>query len=512
MAELFTFNCVICIEQFDNEERYPVVLPCGHTYLCHHCAQRLDKCTECRASLTEEIPQPRKIAPSSTSCRKHAQASPSNKFRMSQMYGSSRSVSSIPYESNRQMATPQADSNSNPTSQVVKKRLPLPKNLVLLKLMESATLPSITKDRDQPKEIADEQDIASSCGSYIVKALEGLQIVPIRPTINSLNEEAQDTDSLVSSFYLDYGQLLETANTENNFLPPDVLLYGDTVQVVWIDQDGWAKLARGYGYVKAGTGDLVRVGEPKDETCKLEGQIHSIISKKRQTLSHLRKENKKFDNEQEIVAKKLREALVETEDQTVVSNEEESTSKVLQVLTFEDSISSVIEVFDAERLHEWNESKPEILRFHESAATISVMGSDIDESDTENEAAYGGPHQRKTEESSQVFRPVPSSPENEIQSLSRCNADDDRESFDVQDLVAPSTPKKKIIDSNIRTVDFRGLSSHGGLQSARKIQRSNLNRSASDVYRSAFSYASISNHSGLSTSRRKITSYTPSAY
>mmetsp|Transcript_5704 Transcript_5704/g.14245 ORF Transcript_5704/g.14245 Transcript_5704/m.14245 type:complete len:136 (+) Transcript_5704:311-718(+) len=57
MASPFSFHCMICFEEFDNETRFPVVLPCGHTYVCNVCAQRLDKCMECRTPLIEIIPQ-----------------------------------------------------------------------------------------------------------------------------------------------------------------------------------------------------------------------------------------------------------------------------------------------------------------------------------------------------------------------------------------------------------------------------------------------------------------------
>mmetsp|Transcript_10868 Transcript_10868/g.16768 ORF Transcript_10868/g.16768 Transcript_10868/m.16768 type:complete len:521 (-) Transcript_10868:129-1691(-) len=507
MSQPFSFTCVICIEQFDKEERYPVVLPCGHTYLCHQCAQRLDKCTECRAPLTEEIPQPSQV---SSSCRKHPRTSQPVNFRMSQMYGgsSSRSLSSVTRDFNRQATTSQVDS---PQPQIVKKRLPLPKNLVLLSLMEaqSSTIPSTSESEDQPVnskglpvEPSKKENKVNSCGSYTVKAPEGLQVFRIKPadaTSNYGNED-MDADSLVSSFFVDYCQLLEAEEGDKNFLPPDLLQYGDTVQVSWIDKDGWAKLARGYGYVQACNGDLVKVGEPKDVSCKLEGMIHSLATEKSQVLSKFTQEKNEFDYKQEVIAKKLRRALIETEDQTVVTNEEGSASNVVQVLTFEDSISSFIEVFDAEKNGDWHDSKPEILRYDDRTDSVSVMDSDI-ESDSDTDAGNAVEDLQQQEIGSQVFRPVASSPSNASQSLSRCNADDESESNDAKELPAPSTPKKQIIDSNIRSVNFRALSSHSGLHSARNTRKSQLNRSTSDDYRKALSYSSLSNHSGLSRTR-----------
>jgi len=456
----------------------------------------------------EEVPQPSQVP---SSCRNHTRTSQPSNFRMSQMYGgsSSRSLSSVPRDFNRQGTSPQVDS---PQPQVLKKRLPLPKNLVLLSLMEaqSSTIPSTSESEDRPMNskvlpdaLSKEEDKVNSCGSYIVKALEGLQVIPIKPTdtpLNDANENMKDIDSLVSTFYVDYGQLLESEETDKYFLPPDLLQYGDTVQVIWIDKDGWAKLARGYGYVQAGNGDLVKVGEPKDVTCKLEGLIHSNATEKRQVLSKLTREKNKFDDKHEVIAKKLRRALIETEDQTVVTNEEGSTSNVLQVLTFEDSVSTFIEVFDTEDIRDWHDSKPEILSFHGSTGSVSVMDSDI-ESDTDTDAGNAVEDLQQQETESQVFRPVASSPCNASQSLSRCNADDESESVDAKELPAPSTPKRQIVDSNIRCVDFRGLSSHSGFHSARTVRRSPLNRSTSDNYRNALSYSSLSNHSALSRTR-----------
>jgi len=47
----FSFHCVICFEAFHLVDRPPVVLPCGHTYLCEPCSKRLKRCMECRTSL-----------------------------------------------------------------------------------------------------------------------------------------------------------------------------------------------------------------------------------------------------------------------------------------------------------------------------------------------------------------------------------------------------------------------------------------------------------------------------
>ena len=60
-SSTFSFHCIICFDPFEPETNYPVVLPCGHTYVCVVCANRLDKCMECRTPLTiacEAAPPP----------------------------------------------------------------------------------------------------------------------------------------------------------------------------------------------------------------------------------------------------------------------------------------------------------------------------------------------------------------------------------------------------------------------------------------------------------------------
>lgn len=57
-SSAFSFHCMICFEEFDPVTNYPVVLPCGHTYVCIECANRLDKCMECRTPLTMKIDLP----------------------------------------------------------------------------------------------------------------------------------------------------------------------------------------------------------------------------------------------------------------------------------------------------------------------------------------------------------------------------------------------------------------------------------------------------------------------
>lgn len=51
LVDIVDLHCIICFDAFTLDERPPVILPCGHTYVCAQCAKRLDKCMECRKPL-----------------------------------------------------------------------------------------------------------------------------------------------------------------------------------------------------------------------------------------------------------------------------------------------------------------------------------------------------------------------------------------------------------------------------------------------------------------------------
>ena len=58
IATQVALHCIICYEEFDLKNHQPVVLPCGHTYVCIVCAKRLKKCMECREPLYWNPPKP----------------------------------------------------------------------------------------------------------------------------------------------------------------------------------------------------------------------------------------------------------------------------------------------------------------------------------------------------------------------------------------------------------------------------------------------------------------------
>jgi hypothetical protein len=62
-------------------------------------------------------------------------------------------------------------------------------------------------------------------------------------------------------------------------IEPLLLSYGQTVQVATFS-GGIAKLARGKGYILAGPDQLVKIGQPKDEACKIEGTLAAVSERR----------------------------------------------------------------------------------------------------------------------------------------------------------------------------------------------------------------------------------------
>ena len=152
----FSFHCVICFDEFNAETRYPVVLPCGHTYVCSECAVRIDRCMECRTSLLHSLPQP--IAQNATN------TATASVLRSASLHGFRRAGDS---DRIRQCPPPQ-------------ERLPLPKNVVLISLMESTEIasPPLKLMKDDESELDENETgqyihfgtslATGTCGTYVV--------------------------------------------------------------------------------------------------------------------------------------------------------------------------------------------------------------------------------------------------------------------------------------------------------------------------------------------------------
>ena len=95
-------------------------------------------------------------------------------------------------------------------------------------------------------------------GTYTVATKEGLEIFETRPQMTGKKDASaamadEDVDTMVNVFHLDHKENAQVVGTTGKVCPTDParLRYGDRVQIVSVD-DGWAKLARGYGFIKAG--------------------------------------------------------------------------------------------------------------------------------------------------------------------------------------------------------------------------------------------------------------------
>jgi hypothetical protein len=276
MASPFSFHCMICFEEFDVETRYPVILPCGHTYVCNQCADRLERCMECRTPLYITIPRGPSDANKQAAVNQQHQQQTGRYARTS--------------PNGRHTADHHAP--KTPPQPPIKQRLPLPKNVVLLSLMEATELAaedvrareevqtrlsdsplikvssSMDPEQDEEAKIKAGTSLAiSDCGTYAVAATNGLQIYPSRPSLDQPasddQESEQDVDTLVRFFHLDHKLDVESSDKEakseegGKEPPPLRLKSGDRAQIV-STEGGWAKLARGYGFVRADRHQLVK--------------------------------------------------------------------------------------------------------------------------------------------------------------------------------------------------------------------------------------------------------------
>ena len=164
---------MICFEEFDPQTNYPVVLPCGHTYVCIECANKIDICMECRTPLTikMEIPPPPpppntpgtpsiSSTPSSVAAAAAAAAggsplinhhetqkenyadrvrnSPGFRRRYGHRDEYNNNTSNSNTSSNKRIIARGPNGQPNPPVKVPTQRLPLPKNAVLLSLIQAS--------------------------------------------------------------------------------------------------------------------------------------------------------------------------------------------------------------------------------------------------------------------------------------------------------------------------------------------------------------------------------------
>lgn len=220
MSIPITFNCIICYDRFDREERPPVILPCGHTFVCQVCSKRLTKCMECRTDLFMEVNTTNNTPNSNNSNNNNTNNSVNGNVirnntsnesdRRRYAYLNGRGAT----RGRQQHANAAATSQNKKLIQKKKEKipLPLPKNNVLLSLMEIAErqqqelkkdnnekenrqdgLPSPEiLDDDENEEIEEalikssvESVVSNTHGTYAVVVKEGIVIHKEKP--NSYN-------------------------------------------------------------------------------------------------------------------------------------------------------------------------------------------------------------------------------------------------------------------------------------------------------------------------------------
>ena len=136
-----SFTCTICYEDFDPVHRPPMVLPCGHTYVCLLCTKQIKRCMECREPL-------HLIPPSSNDTRALEGAAAHSHYTPTQVGAplTLAQMRSLRREATRSglstCSTPNKNKASKSLASPPPRRsksylpLPIPKNLVLLALME----------------------------------------------------------------------------------------------------------------------------------------------------------------------------------------------------------------------------------------------------------------------------------------------------------------------------------------------------------------------------------------
>ena len=302
-ASVIPFSCVICFDEFDTTERPPMVLPCGHTYVCLPCTKRLKRCMECREPLflPAHNKPPAGAATTSASSRASGRFSPN-----------------LQAAHHHHPSTPTKSTNkAEPIP------LPIPKNVVLLAMMEAAERQAkeMSEQRKTPEK-ADKEDaendshsddsdtdnddddddeeeetfnldhiitgmatLSGPCGTYAVKESDGLALYPHDPRLETPEDDdcppesvllpqipSEPTNSLLDEEKKQDEYVLEvnSADEEDNVVSfvlqksspkrmesIEILARGQKLQIVSFE-GGVAKLARGRGYVRATSRQLVK--------------------------------------------------------------------------------------------------------------------------------------------------------------------------------------------------------------------------------------------------------------
>lgn len=281
----FSFHCTICFESLNLTDRAPVVLPCGHTYICEQCAKRLDKCMECRKPLTSAVlpPQlPLLTDPPGVSSRQYPATPPRpTSLPRASLAGGTPSRFR---ESRTRSRSPYQPPKPQPPMQTID--LPIPRNHVLMCLIEAVHAES---REDEGYQSGDDDELVlrgikvmgSSSGTYIVREPAGLKVYPSNSPI------------------------YPSGPKENSVM---TLQYGQTVQI-FLFENKIATVARGGGYILVdNSSQLVKIAEVTDPACKYQATNKVLLAQ----IEELESKVQSLRKHQRDVARKLDDTLADT--------------------------------------------------------------------------------------------------------------------------------------------------------------------------------------------------------
>jgi len=199
MATEVALHCMICYEEFDLKDRHPVVLPCGHTYVCIVCAKRLKKCMECREPLFWNPPrQHNNHVPTLSSNTGRSPAHPryaaSSRGRMGVgRYSPGAATPQTPPHPGAGVA------GGGPPEKKEELPLPLPKNVVLMEMIEAkerqVRLLEEARRREQEELLQREQEKQLQQMQEQLEKSPGAHTAPT--TTNLIDAEAEEDEFLL---------------------------------------------------------------------------------------------------------------------------------------------------------------------------------------------------------------------------------------------------------------------------------------------------------------------------
>jgi len=300
-AACFSFHCCICFEPFDAEVNYPVVLPCGHTYLCVNCSKRLDRCMVCRKSLLDI--NSISAGPSSPNSPPIHVSHPKNLVLLSLIESTARNLCNK--HRNNAGTTIHEDHVHIENGDI---ETSFSQDIELEFRADSSNNDGLAGDNDND----DENDINSAlslvggdstCGTYVVLDNAGLPVLKNKPEDDEMEEDFFIDSSECSSecekkekisgkkrfFSLKKHNKQKSKNEVVEDDGPEILRYGDRVQIVVFEKD-WATLARKRGYLYApDSSQLVKVGAPSDRACLIEAAL-LLFKKEKRDINELSRE------------------------------------------------------------------------------------------------------------------------------------------------------------------------------------------------------------------------------